>query len=120
MVPKKTKVKKNWHTKTKITTPLRDLKRRPRAHGETNYLLSHAIACNDAFRLVCMYEYVRIDTWDGTNYFSRKTTQHASPGHDASTAEAAPGRAERIGVGENNEDVSGREVSLIAFPREKG
>ena len=49
-----------------------------------------------------------------------KQKQHASPGHDASTAEAAPGRADRVGVGEHDEEVSGPEVNLIAFPRENG
>ena len=32
--------------------------------------------------------------------------------------EAAPGREDRVGVGEHDEEASGREVRLIAFPRE--
>ena len=37
-----------------------------------------------------------------------------------STAEATPGRADRVGAGEHDERVSDRHVHLIAFARENG
>ena len=44
-----------------------------------------------------MYLSVRIDAWD---IFTKKRKQHPSPGEDASTDEAAPGRVERVEQGE--------------------
>ena len=42
------------------------------------------------------------------------------PGHGSSTAEAAPSRVGRVGVGEHDEGVSDREVHIIARSRENG
>ena len=47
-----------------------------------------------------------------------KRKLQAPPGRDANPAEAAPGSVDRAGVGEHDEEVAGREVYLIAFPRE--
>ena len=48
-----------------------------------------------------MYLYVRIHTRDRTGSLNKKKRkQHPSPGEDASTAEAAPGRVGRDGQGE--------------------
>ena len=42
------------------------------------------------------------------------------PGHGSSTAEAAPSRVGRVGVGEHDEGVSDGEVHIIARSRENG
>ena len=47
-----------------------------------------------------MFLYLRIHTRDPNSYFDKKKKQHPSPGDDASTAEAAPGR---VGRGEQGE-----------------
>ena len=49
-----------------------------------------------------------------------KRNQQTPPGRGASTAEAAPGRVDRVGVGEPYKEVSSPELHLIAIPRENG
>ena len=49
-----------------------------------------------------------------------KRKQQAPSGRGASKAEAAPGRVDRVGVGEHDEQAPGREVHVIAFSRENG
>ena len=48
----------------------------------------------------------------GNIFLQHKRFQQRSRGHDATTAEAAPGAVE---VGEHDEGVSDREVNLIAI-----
>ena len=115
MVPKIQNVKKLAHVKKNIR-PLQDFKRRPRLHGEANYQLRNPIVCLHAFRLICIYTNEQT-LGIGTIQFPRKIKQHVPPGHDASTAEAAPGRADKVRVGEYDKEVSDREMNLIVFPR---
>ena len=66
------------------------------------------------------YVSIRKNRHLGSEHKLCKKKKHAWPGHHASTAEAAPGRPDRVGIGEHDESVSGRNVHLIAFPRQHG
>ena len=77
--------------------------------AKQSYLRTQPNYCVHALRLIRIYTYIRMNRHlRSEQSFCENRKQLALPGHDTSTAEVTPGRAE----------VSDREVHLIAFPRE--